>query len=850
MSDQIRSKPEAKQLKQEQDNRDDAQEQLDDSVKGEEFTADNFKDYQQTKALYDRLTIEYNQRISKNFAKIAHSEAGLEPYWDHKKNKPQKLPLNQHNVSSKRFNHSTTQLGLTYNSFFPNQSYAKNLLEIDIFPREFDTGNGVAEGETSATLDAEARVIQQGFDQVIKEPLWAKLQHTRMVHDNINYGVGVLYFPNKTTYKYTAVDFAKMKFPIGTSIDPSGWDYCFMEHEISVETLRRRIKVTPKGWNRARLVELMRTLTENPSNSPTDSKTNPSPLDKIDSLREGVSSCAADVVAPSSIPLVSCFWKNDSGKVSRVMFASGDLVSDGFLYDYDNEFDSFEDQFSVFPAEETKDEIRMVTGWGHKIYNLCHAYDREFSRMLDHIAQSSTTFIQMDPADAHKKILHLGSLNIGQYENVQQLSSNLTAIVSALVFLDSKIEQITFTKGLNKSEMKGEGRGAELATVLLSMEGRIHKHFLSRFIDRYSAHWRKVLSRLIKISNSKTELRTFPEVEAKFYDYAIARGVQKSTMQLDNKSEATDNLPSNWRVSARKPDGTGINPGSFSALQALQPFLSSLPEPGLKVVLERVVMEAFNDVDMIGQVFPNSETTKVFSETDIQTATVYASQLTTAVSDFDGSELEANGDIDPQATDLHKFETFPASRQNDHEIFANIYLNKVDESVERFNKREIGRPTLHIWLFNLVSSAQEHVSLLRADNIRSGRSAAQEVFDRFGGAFNLLRQVESQANAERSQKLDQLSQTLAEQEQDNPEKIKAQAQLETARARQAEVTAKFRSDQFNQEIELVRERRAEQNHVMDLALKQKSLREPSASQVKMAEVVSQSNLGRPRDNQQ
>lgn len=839
MSDHIRHTPSKEALAQEKENDRKREEELDDSNKDSKFSADNFMSFEECRNTYRRLCDEYSQKILKNFSYIAHSEAGLEPYWDEKENKPAKLPLNQHNVSSHRYKHALTQLSLPYNSFFPNQSWSKTLLDIDIFPRDFEAEGGqVTPGERSTQLDDQSDVIEQAFDRLLKCSLWSKHEHLVMVNQMLNYGVGIFYFDDNSSYKYQCLDFTKMKFPSGTKLNPYDWEYLYMSHDKSVQWLTKvsNMKKAPKGWNQNRIKELLNSISEGQA----EVSTTPNPLTKIEDLVEGQTNCG-DKVCGVRVDLVSCFWKNDDGKISRGIFADNSHGAGGFLYEREVEMDSFDERFSAFFSDETKKEIRQVRGWGMKIHNLCHAYEREFSRMLDHMTQSSTTFLQMDPADAHKKILHLGSLNVGKFEGVSSIGSNLSSIISGLVYIDQKIDQLIFVSGLNKGEMKGEGRGGDLANILLSVEGRVHKAFLSRFIDRYSGHYQKVLARLLKITLKKGKSVLHPEVEAKFKDFIFARGVERETLQIDDNS--IDGIPSNWCVVARKPDGTGITPAPFSALERLQPFMSSLPESGLKYVLERVFAEVFNDVDAISQVFPDPSSGRTFADADLQTARAYAEILTAKDSDFDGDDLDISEEIDPRAADSDKFITLPASRLNDHEVFLGVYLDRVDEVVNQFNSRQIGRPTLHIWLFNLVSTAKNHLDILSADNIRGIRPQAKALAERFGKAFNLLRQVESQANSDRAKKLDALQQKLAAQDQSDPETIKANAALITAQAKQADVQRKFVADEFDREDRVADNARANVALRSDTALKAKALLEPT-------ERIPQANVGRPRANDQ
>ena len=402
----------------------------------------------------------------------------------------------------------------------------------------------------------------------------------------------------------------------------------------------------------------------------------------------------------------------------------------------------------------------------------------------------------------------------------------------------------------------GEGRGAELASIILTVEGRIHKHLNSRFSEHQSVHYKKNLAKIIKISldTSKSSLVKYPEVYSKFTQYLKYYNVPKTELQYDDTSYMNCGLPSNWIVVARKPDSSGIGNSPQFTVELLRPFFSSLPEAGFRYMLARIIADAFGDEDMIQKLLPDSDVAKVTTEADIQTAETQAAILTANTSDFD-KELTANDEVDPKMSDAHKFITLPASRENDHIVFLQVFLARVDDAVERMNRREFGRTTLHIWMYNLVSSAQGHMNMLRQDAVRSERPEARELAQRFGQAFNMLRQVESQANADRAKKFDELAKKIAASDQNDPKRIEAQAKLETARAKSAEVMAKNNTNQFNQFIELQENRRAEEAHNVDQSLKRTQQNAISVSTMTAAmngagKPKSQSNKGRPSNNAQ
>jgi len=803
----------------------------------------SFDDVNMARDAYTTVSREYESSISKVLGHITKAKSQLPPYWDDKKNAGITMPMYQHNVSSGRFSQSMTQVSLPYNSFFPNHSYAKSLIECNISEYPAIAEDGTNKFDKSLA-------IQEAFDKVIKYSDWAISEHLKMVSDFVHYGVGVYYFENpKSAYDYRRLDFRKMKFPIGTSTEVDDWEYMFTEYDMPINkfiNLYESVKAnkSDNGWQEDGLKELLTSIGNGHGVSAANGA-NDLIINRIDSVRGGITNGTVSGSTPISIPVITCFWKNKEGKISAGTFIdnAGGHYTNLYLYHKKDVADKFSELFSIFVSDPTESEIRLCKGWGHKSYSLCHAYDRAFCKFLDHVDYASSLFINMDPTDLQKKIINFGSVNIGKFDSIQGIPSVLKSLIEALMFLDSRIDSNNFTQGLNKTElMGGETPNGELANIMLNVEGRVHKHLLTRFLEQYTVHWRKVLSKIIKIINNSSYLALNKDLEVFFVAYLKSRGLSKKDLQLDDTSPSNYDLPSNWQVVSRKPDGAGITGTVPHVLKALGPYLSSLPEEGYKYILGRIVSEAFGDPEMVNKILPDSNIMKATAEADAQSVQIQIAVLTASRSEFD-RDFSLVDDIDPQLTDAHKFITFPATKQQDNMIFLTAIMAKIEDVQQRFGSKEIGRTTLHIWLYNLVSTAKNHMDKLQNDAIRGNRSEAKAMYEQYGQMFNLLRQVESQANADKAKKIDMLQKKLQEQSQDNPKFMEASAKLETARARQSEVQLKYDTNNFTKAIDVQKNRRAEENHVVDQRLKIKALLAPDNP-------VSQGGPGRNRDEYQ
>lgn len=822
---------------------------LDDSSKSSakvEIKADAFLDARRSRDVYAELVREYDQRLIPRFVRITREESQFPPFWDEDKNEPVELPLHQHNVSSGRYRHTLDQFSLSYNSFFPNHSYADTLIDVEICSLEQQQAPTDPNAPKAVEGHDKSRLIESAFDKLIRFNSWAVKEHTHLVSNVLNYGFGIYYFYEGSGYRYKSLDVRKCRFPIGTSMCPEDWEYFFIYHEMNFHTLVRHYENAREdaksGWNKKHLGLMLSQILSRNSTISSDENTQEYKIESIDDLREGLNSCNYGKVCNAQVPMVTCYWRNRQGNVESGMFTPGNSSMTDEKYVYQKNLKKpFEEIFSTFRFDQTKTEIRMAEGLGKRLYNLCQAYERNFSRFLDSVQYASTLYIDMDANDLHNKIIQMGSVNVGKIDNILKFPDALNSLIAALSFVDAKIEQMTSTRGLNKTEARGDRKAEELSNTVLQTEGRIHKHKENRFIDEYSEHFKKCMSRILKIATNKGRRKAYPEVDAKFYMYLTERGFTDKDLQLDDTSELHHNLPSDWLLAAKRPSGMGIKPAAFDTIRALTPWLSSMPEQMLQKVMALVVGEAFGDEDKALKLLQGSDVPTASQQADEQIAEMQVNELTNEYSDFD-YEVDPNSGVIPELSDTSKFTTYKAYTINDQPTFLNIIFARVDDVKARFSRQEISLPTLHIWLFNLISTAQRHINILNDDKIRGNTAEAQTLRQKFGDEFNELQRIEARAKQAKDQKIKEISQNLQQQELDDPKRVEAQAKLITAQARATEVQAKYSTKQLEVQIEVAKNQRAEQAHVTDQALKVQALQ--------TNRLDSQSLVGRPGVNDQ
>lgn len=814
-----------------------------------EPVADYFEDAARAKRAYVQISDEYNSRIVPSFNLITREKDHFPPFWDSKKEKPVKLPLHQHNVSSGRYLHTLSQYELSYNSFFPSQSNHSQLVDVEILESPF--GDEDQKEECSASREA-SKYIERGLDNLLRFNCWSKQEHLHMVSQMLNYGIGIYQFDDDNDYKWSSLDYTKCRFPIGTSVDPAKWEYMFISHKKSVSELLNRYEKAGKksttGWLKKPLKQVLSDYIAVSDGSGThrDTATENIQLETLQDLREGVNRCSASSVCSNQIEVVSLFWKDLNGKVSEVVFVSGQHGGkDVFIYKKETG-KTFDELFSTFPFDHREREIRLVKGLGKKIFALCNAYERTFSRFLDATQHASTLFLDMEEDNFHKKILYMGSINIGKFSSIQKFPDSLSSLISSLAFFDAKIEQMTATRGLNKTEMLGDNKKEELSNTLLTTEGRIKKHETDRFVEKYTEHFKKVIARILKIANSKSLKKRYSEIDVKFYEYLKTRGIDMDLIKGDDTSDMNQGLPSNWLVQARKPSGMGIRPSASHTIKQLNPILSSLPEEAYRQVLAMIVSDAFNDEDMAGKIFGDPKHKSASTEYSEMFAEMQVDQLTDEKSDFD-FDVDFSADVVPELADASKFTTFNSYKFMDSFVFLDIIFAKVEDAKQRLSNQEIGITTAHIWLYNLLSTAQRHVQSLQGDEVRSKRPDAKKYFELFGKEFNNLRFIESQANKARQKRIEEIKTKLQQQELDDPKRIEAQAKLITAQAAAAKVENDKSVARLEVPLKINKDRRAEEAGQIDSAVKLESIKNMRSDRT---EKVNQSNVGRPASNEQ
>lgn len=817
-------------------------------------SADYFGDYHHATTIFHSLNNEYSKKITPSHVKIQKEKNGYAPYWDDEKCQKIKLPNYQHNESSGRFQTTMEQVSLSYNSFFPNQSYGNSLIDLDIIEPVYDDDGKIAE-RNRKQVD-KSRLFEQGFDNLIRFSQFGKCEHLHMVAQMLCFGVGVYYFPDSCGYEYKSLDFRKMRFPIGTSVKPKDWEYFYLIHDKSwndlIKTYQTAKKVAKDGWDKDQLGLFLHHQLEGQGVSKSGYAGHPNDkVETMDSIHEGLRSCDLSQTCNARTPLVSLFWRGLDNKVSQSIFALDRNGEQQFLY-HKKFPKTFGDMFSTFVYDQTATEIRAAHGVGRRIFTLSHAYERQFSRVLDAAVYSSTLFVQMDTDDLRNQIVNMGTLNVGKFDSIQNFKADLQSQVAFLAFLEGKIQEATSTRGLNKLELFGEKKGESLSDIALNVEGRVVKHRTSGFIDSYSEHFKKVLARVLEICKSKGKLASYPEVESKFHQFLLDNGCEKKDLIGDDNSDMNHGLPSTWMVVARKPDGMGIRPSSMRQAKDLLPLLSSIPDEGRRLVISNIIADAFGDESMAARIAGDGESLSGSEQHDQQLAETQVMALTSEKSDFD-YDLSLSAEIVPELSDGPKFNTLNAFDINSHKTFAAIFLAKVDDVKARFERKEIGITTLHIWLFNLLTTTRNHLDLMESDQIENKTPEYGVLKEKFDSEFSNLRFVERRANTARDTRIKQLQKKLQEQDPENPKTLEAQAKLLTAQARVAEVEDKKSVNRVNTQLKVQKNRRAEENHFIDQRTKFQNLvdnRLEKEIQLNSVGPVTQSNRGRPGPNNQ
>lgn len=322
--------------------------------------------------------------------------------------------------------------------------------------------------------------------------------------------------------------------------DPCDWGSFFVIKKITAEELRRHIREDTPYWN----IDAIRwalSISLDPNHSAHELRHHGvygAPLGK-DSYGENFSIRSFYAEKGERISglnglhgnlyVIEGYYVNKKGKVDKVIFFPSRLCQnvpkenryklpkdqEEHLKDADvlfyrgSVFDSMDEAITVFPADRGDPSLERQRFYGHELSPVLQILNRVDSSIINlaiflGLPLTKNRLQGTGPQQLEDLEIDLAAatVDLGDRDLVEtHFRADLNAMIGVRQMLLTHAASKVFLGGLDGNELKGEGRGAQLANMRLVRDGRVHKHFVSDFCVALREMCVKIFRRMLDLKD-------------------------------------------------------------------------------------------------------------------------------------------------------------------------------------------------------------------------------------------------------------------------------------------------------------------------------------------------------------
>lgn len=323
--------------------------------------------------------------------------------------------------------------------------------------------------------------------------------------------------------------------------DPCGWGSFFVIKKITAEELRRHIREETPFWN----VDAIRwalSVSLDPKHSAHELRHHGvygSAVSSADTYGENFSIRSFYAEKGERISglnglhgnlfVIEGYYVNKKGKVDKVIFFPSKLCQnvphenryklpqnqEEHLKDADvlfyrgSVFDSIEEAITVFPADRGDPSLERQRFYGHELSPVLQILNRVDSSIINlaiflGLPLTKNRLQGTGPQKLEDLEIDLAAatVDLGDRDLVEtHFRADLNAMIGVRQMLLTHAASKVFLGGLDGNELKGEGRGAQLANMRLVRDGRVHKHFVSDFCVALREMCVKIFRRMLDLKD-------------------------------------------------------------------------------------------------------------------------------------------------------------------------------------------------------------------------------------------------------------------------------------------------------------------------------------------------------------
>lgn len=407
------------------------------------------------------------------------------------------------------------------------------LVQVTVRP---EAASAVAEntGDDSAPVRF-AEIISDEFHNL--EMDWSGfLFHTlKNMGEMISYGVGPVFFPHETDWRFRAVAMGDVLVPTNAPANVEDMDVVAISTGYSVTELYALVADDDKaeaaaesGWD----VSLLRTAIKN---SYEDAGEN-SDWEQLQS-RMARNSLVEQHTGPKPVSVYQLFWKEFDGSVSMGIILRSAPDEERFLYLATSRFERFEQVVMMFFADIGDGTYHSVRGLGTSIYPHCEVSNRFMNTMVDGAMLSASALLRQKSSNGSSvpKLLRVGPLTVlpPDYDVVDKgFNPNLQGVVEIRNLVQNNLNS---NVGLFRPDSgvagANEKRTAREVTATAQKEAKLENTDIQFYYLQWDRLYAEQLQRVLNPEYGSHE----PGYDAakEFKDRCVQRGVPRDLLDSE-----------------------------------------------------------------------------------------------------------------------------------------------------------------------------------------------------------------------------------------------------------------------------------------------------------------------------
>ena len=351
-------------------------------------------------------------------------------------------------------------------------------------------------------------IVEEGVNQVMRRNRDRWIPESRRIHyEFVVDGVGPYHWEDNSDPFPTALRNSRFKFPTDTPIRSDRWEIFYIEDEIPITSLWRRVvdaeNSEQAGWN---IAVLKRALVEAAKKNST-SRVDGLDWNRVqDMLKQNDIACTAEW---GNVATVTRFSVNMDGKVDKAVFTKSAMSDkDDYLFEEQNFAEDIRHAIGMIFWDIGNGTIHSVRGFGVLNYPLSLATNIFKSKLLTSADFNMSPIVQRDSLDGSQPPIKNWGGFVNELPNgvraVPDFKSDYSSAINAIQMIDG-VSDRNNQQYNERTEQISKSQSATSAALLGQLNTKADQSNASLYLMQMSSLFSEFVRRLMTTDHKESK---------------------------------------------------------------------------------------------------------------------------------------------------------------------------------------------------------------------------------------------------------------------------------------------------------------------------------------------------------